>query len=154
MAEWLEQASQWHEKYCHDREVMSSNPGQAEFGVRSTFAYVTLEPKVSYLLWGEFSICALCYRYDQSLQLSFLVPPGTHHCWVDRGGMLWEASPTPLYMAGSLTRAPVTHPSTNQAMWCLISAIWWELATTQPCATMVMNSNPGQVKLGVRSTFV
>ena len=26
MAEWLEQASQWHEVYCHDLEVMSSNP--------------------------------------------------------------------------------------------------------------------------------
>ena len=26
MAKWLEQASQWHEMYCHDLEVMSSNP--------------------------------------------------------------------------------------------------------------------------------
>ena len=25
MAEWSEQASQWHEMYCHDLEVMSSN---------------------------------------------------------------------------------------------------------------------------------
>ena len=31
---------------------------------------------------------------------SFLVPPGTHHCWVDRGGMIWEACPTPLHMTG------------------------------------------------------
>ena len=38
MAEWLEQASQWHEMYCHDLEVMSSNPGQVELGVRSTSA--------------------------------------------------------------------------------------------------------------------
>ena len=30
MAEWLEQASQWHEMYCHDLEVMSSNPGWVE----------------------------------------------------------------------------------------------------------------------------
>ena len=30
MAKWLEQASQWHELYCHDLEVMSSNPGRVE----------------------------------------------------------------------------------------------------------------------------
>ena len=28
----------------------------------------------------------LLQLYSQSLQFSFLVPPGTHHCWVDRGG--------------------------------------------------------------------
>ena len=37
MAEWLEQASQRHEMYCHDLEVMSSNPGQVELGMHSTF---------------------------------------------------------------------------------------------------------------------
>ena len=36
MAEWLEQASQWHEVCCHDLEVMSSNPGRVELGVRGT----------------------------------------------------------------------------------------------------------------------
>ena len=36
MAKWLEQASQWHEMYCHDLEVMSSNPSQVELGVRIT----------------------------------------------------------------------------------------------------------------------
>ena len=35
MAEWLEQVSQWHEMYCHDLKVMSSNPGQVELGVHS-----------------------------------------------------------------------------------------------------------------------
>ena len=50
---------------------------------------------------GEFSICALCCSYSQSLQFSFLVPPGTHHCWVDRGGVIWEACPTPLHMTVS-----------------------------------------------------
>ena len=37
MAEWLEQVSQWHEMYCHDLEVISSNPGRGRFelGVRS-----------------------------------------------------------------------------------------------------------------------
>ena len=38
MAEWLEQASQWHEMYCHDLEVMSSNPGRVELGVLGTSA--------------------------------------------------------------------------------------------------------------------
>ena len=37
MAEWLEQASQWHEVCCHDLKVMSSNPCQVELGVLSTF---------------------------------------------------------------------------------------------------------------------
>ena len=32
MAEWLEQASRWHEMYCHDLEVMSLNLGQVELG--------------------------------------------------------------------------------------------------------------------------
>ena len=36
MAKWLEQVSQWHEMCCHDLEVMSSNPGWVELGVRST----------------------------------------------------------------------------------------------------------------------
>ena len=36
MVKWLEQASQWHEVYCHDLEVMSSNPSRVELGVRST----------------------------------------------------------------------------------------------------------------------
>ena len=35
MAEWLRQASQQHEMYCHDLEVMSSNPGRVELGVHS-----------------------------------------------------------------------------------------------------------------------
>ena len=30
---WLEQASQWHEMYCPDLEVMSSNPGRIELVV-------------------------------------------------------------------------------------------------------------------------
>ena len=36
MAKWLEQVSQWHEMYCHDLEVMNSNPSGVELGVRST----------------------------------------------------------------------------------------------------------------------
>ena len=67
--------------------------------------------KKSHLLWEEFTVCALCCSYSQSLQFSFLVlvPPGTRHCWVIRGSMIWEACPTPLRMTGSVTRAPVTH---------------------------------------------
>ena len=36
MAKWLEQVSQWHEMYCLDLEVMSSNPDRVELWVRST----------------------------------------------------------------------------------------------------------------------
>ena len=36
MAKWLEQASQWHEMYCHDLEVMSSSPDLVELGMRGT----------------------------------------------------------------------------------------------------------------------
>ena len=38
MIEWLEQASQWHEMYCRDLEVMSSNPSQVKLGVCSISA--------------------------------------------------------------------------------------------------------------------
>ena len=30
MAKWLEQASQWYEMYCHDLEVISSNPSRVD----------------------------------------------------------------------------------------------------------------------------
>ena len=36
MAQWLEQVSQSDEMNCHDLEVVSSNPGRVELGVRST----------------------------------------------------------------------------------------------------------------------
>ena len=35
-------ASQWYEMYCHDLEVMSSNPSWVELEVRSTFVYLYL----------------------------------------------------------------------------------------------------------------
>ena len=87
----------------------------------------------SHLLWGEFSAfsTANAIHYSQ-----FFVPPGTHHCWVDRDGMRWEACSTSLHMAGSMTLAPVIHPSTNRVRHCLTSVIWRELVTTRPCATM------------------
>ena len=45
-------------------------------------------------------------------------------------------------MAGSVTRAAVTHPSTNRARRCLTSVIWRELVTIRPCATKQHNPNP------------
>ena len=33
MSKWLEQESQWHQMYCHDLEVMISNPSWIELGV-------------------------------------------------------------------------------------------------------------------------
>ena len=44
MAKWLEQASQWHEMYCRDPEVMSLNPGRVVLWVCNTSV---LEPKIS-----------------------------------------------------------------------------------------------------------
>ena len=46
MAKWLEQASQWQEMYCHDLEIMSSNPSQVELGVHSTSVQVLFDPKI------------------------------------------------------------------------------------------------------------
>ena len=93
----------------------------------------------SHLLWGEFSVFSAANAIHNS---SFLVPPGTYHCWVERGGMIWEACPTPLHMDG-------THPSANWAQHCLTSVIWWELVTTRPCATM--HYNPITIKNAHRS---
>ena len=45
MVQWTlheEQVSQWYEMYCHDLEVMSSNPSRVELGVHSTSAQVML----------------------------------------------------------------------------------------------------------------
>ena len=46
MAGWLEQGSQWHEMYCHDLEVMSSNPSRVELGVRSSSTSVLGRKKI------------------------------------------------------------------------------------------------------------
>ena len=50
MAKWLEQASQWHEVYCHDLEVMGSNPSLVELDVHGTSVQVLLDPKIQRLL--------------------------------------------------------------------------------------------------------
>ena len=100
----------------------------------SQFTPLVLELSLvqSHLLWGEFSAFSAAIAIHNS---PLFVPPGTLHCWVDRGGMIWKACPTPLHMAGNVTRASVTHPSTNRARCCLTSVIWRELVTTRPCAT-------------------
>ena len=101
----------------------------------SQFTPLALELSLvrSHLLWGEFSAFSAAIAIHNS---PLFVPPGTHHCWVDRGGMIWKACPTPLHMAGSVTPAAVTQPSANRARRCLTSVIWWELVTTRPCATI------------------
>ena len=40
MAKWLEQASQWHEMYCYDLEVMTSNLSLGKFGVHLSNGFV------------------------------------------------------------------------------------------------------------------
>ena len=42
---WLEEASQWYEMYCHDLEVMRSNTGRVELGVRSTSGWCYDNPR-------------------------------------------------------------------------------------------------------------
>ena len=91
----------------------------------------------SYLLWEEFSTFSAANAIHN---FPFCIAPGTHHCWVDRGGMIWKACPTPLHMAGSVTQALITHPSSNRAWCCLTSVIWWELVATPPCATTLLTT--------------
>ena len=62
VAKWLEQASQWHEMYCHDLEVMSSNPGRVELGVHSTSA-LSHTWNSKYILYGH------RYEYKKLSQL-------------------------------------------------------------------------------------
>ena len=76
MAEWLEQASQWHEMYCHDLEVMSSNLGRVELGVRSTsvLSRTWSKNKLTYLLYHTLG----CVFEDVSLKLSRAVTQSSH----------------------------------------------------------------------------
>ena len=48
MAKWFEQVSQWHGMHCHDLEVMSSNLGRVELGVRSTSVLSYTWAKMNY----------------------------------------------------------------------------------------------------------
>ena len=53
MAEWLELASQGHEMYCHDLEVMSSNPDQVELGVQNICLSCT---GTKYIIYTKISV--------------------------------------------------------------------------------------------------
>ena len=55
-------------------------------------------------------------------------------------------------MAGNVTRAAVTHPSTNQARRCLTSVIWRELVTIRPCATKKLPQNYNSLINNIRVT--
>ena len=49
---------QWHEMYCHDLEVMSSNPDRAELGVRGISVLSRTWAKISYPgRWCRNSAC-------------------------------------------------------------------------------------------------
>ena len=54
MAKWLEQASQWHDIYSHDLEVMSLKPGRVELGVLGTsvlsHTWIKIKLVLSYLI--------------------------------------------------------------------------------------------------------
>ena len=53
----------------------------------SQFTPLVLELSLvrSHLLWGEFSAFSAAIAIHNS---PLFVPPGTHHCWVNRGGMI------------------------------------------------------------------
>ena len=53
----------------------------------SQFTPLVLELSLvrSHLLWGEFSTFSAAIAIHNS---PFFVPLATHHCWVDRGGMI------------------------------------------------------------------
>ena len=85
--------------------------------------------------WGEFSAFSAVNSIDnfhnfRSTRYPSLLGGQRRH------DMLREACPTPLHMAGSVTRAPVTHPCPKRAQHCLTSVIWRELVTSQLCATI------------------
>ena len=64
MVKGLEQASQWHEMYCHDLEVVNSNPIQIQLGAHSTSALRLLEPKLYIHCFLE--KYALVYEHNQA----------------------------------------------------------------------------------------
>ena len=89
--------------------------------------------------------CIFCISYIHNSP--FVIPPGTHHCWVNRGGTIWKVCPTPVHVAGSMSRAPVTFPRTNRAQHCLTSVIWRELVTTRPCVINMTYSAPNDTEI-------
>ena len=89
---------------------------------------------LSRLLWGEFSAFSAADAIHNSpffRSTRYPITVGWTEC-----STIWETCPTPLHMASSMTRALVTHQSTNQARCCSTAVIWWELVTTSPCATL------------------
>ena len=73
MAKWLEQASQWHEMYCHDLEVMSSNPGLVELGVHSTSVLSRTLTKyiIFVILYTRIQACSCCCYV---VRVAYLMP--------------------------------------------------------------------------------
>ena len=63
---------------------------------RSSLLYVSS-------LVGEFSTFSAANAIHNS---SIFVPPGTHHCWVDRSSMKWEVCLTLLHMTSSGNLTP------------------------------------------------
>ena len=79
MAEWIEQASQWHELYCHDLEVMSSNPGRLNLGRLVLLSSVVLEPNISLNHWEQIRLklvqvcCIFKCSYEQPVFMSYMI---------------------------------------------------------------------------------
>ena len=71
MAEWLEQASQWHEMYCHNLEVMSSNSSRVELGVRCTSVLIKsyLNKKYNHIAKNSTTPLINIDKWDSSMHL-------------------------------------------------------------------------------------
>ena len=82
-----------------EKDIVNVNVNVEVYSLKSPWVQQTLQftPLVlelslirSHLLWGEFSAFSAA---DAIHNFPIFVPPGTHHCWVDRGGMVWEVLP-------------------------------------------------------------
>ena len=80
------------------------------------FTPLVLEHTLFYSLISSGDTSALGHSpadCSQFLQCRFLIPPGTHHCWVGSCSMEWEICPTFLHMTRSWNRTPDLLTSPN-----------------------------------------
>ena len=96
MAKWLEQASQWHEMYRHDLEVMSSNPARleawVELGVCSTVLSRTWAKHIMpWVLFGfRCIIDPICERLPSfSSHMTIISVRVSYHVFCVVSGMYW-----------------------------------------------------------------
>ena len=102
----------------------------------SQFTPLVLELSLiqSHLLWGELSAYSVANAIHKS---PVFILPGTHHCSVNRGGIIWKACPTPLHIAGSVTRAPVAHPGSALLNFSDLTGTGYHMAMCFRCILLM-----------------